>query len=298
MFQGIPRALLAFGVVTIAVLEIATRLPDIVLLPQKIEAALGEYGAKALQPKVVTTQVGKTEADTRLADAQTQLNAVQQEKTAAETKVAQMQAQVTAAMVAKTEADTQLARMQAALAATQAAKTEADTQLSRMQTALVATQAQKAQADTELAQAQTAKTNIETAQQGVGLAITAGVLGLGAKLFGATIGADGGTQQTTTQAASSRPTSSFEVGRTDWHKWSNWKRSLDGDKLAGAMFWAKVRSNKPPPSCSSDRGAYSADFRDTCELAKGFLTDVDKLRLSDPNYRQGWNAGAKETGDL
>ncbi len=37
---------------------------------QSPEAALGEYGAKAMQPKVVTTQVEKTEADTRLADAQ------------------------------------------------------------------------------------------------------------------------------------------------------------------------------------------------------------------------------------
>jgi multidrug efflux pump subunit AcrA (membrane-fusion protein) len=282
VFQGVPRALIAFGVVTIAALEIVTRLPDIVLLPQKIEAALGEYGAKAMQPKVVTTQVEKTEADTRLADTQAQLNAVQQDKTAAETRVAQMQAQVTAAMVAKTQADTQLAQMQ---------------------TTLAATQAQKTQADAQLARAQTAKTNIETAQQGIGLAVTAGILGLGAKFISTMAGGDGGTQQTsttqtTTQAALSQPTSSFEVGRADWHKWSDWERSLDGDTLAGVRFWADVRSHQPPPSCSSDHGAYSADFRDGCETAKKFLTGVDKARLSDADYRQGWNAGAKETGDL
>jgi hypothetical protein len=183
VFQGVPRALIAFGVVTIAVLEIATRLPDIVLLPEKIDAAIGEYRAKSLQPKVVTTQVEKTEADTRLADAQTQLNAVQQAKTAAETRVAQLQAEVTAAQVAKTKADTEL---------------------TRMQTALAATQAQKTQADTQLAQAQTDKTRLDTAQEGVGLALTAGIVGMGAALLGAGSQSQD-AQQGDTRTASSRP---------------------------------------------------------------------------------------------
>lgn len=133
----------------------------------------------------------------------------------------------------------------------------------------------------------------------VGLAVAAGIIGLGAKLFlGAVPGDPGGTQQTTTQAAPSQPTSSFEAGRTDWHKWSEWEHSLDGDKLAGLRFWAEVRGNKPPPSCADGRGAYSSDFRDTCETAKRFLAGVDRARGSDPEYKRGWNAGAKETGDL
>ena len=281
MFQGLPRTLIAFGVVAIAVVEIATRLPDLMLLPQRIEAQIGEYGAKTLQPKVVTTQVEKTEADTRVAETQAQLNAVQQAKIAAETRVAQLQAEVTAAQVAKTQADTRLAQMQTALAATQAAKAEADAQF---------------------AQAQTAKTNMETAGQGLGLALTAGIIGAGVKLFGGAMsGSD--TQQATQQVAQQQPAqqqpaSPFETGRADWYKWHNWEAGLSGDKLAGVQFWADVRNRRPQPSCADGRGRYSAEFRNGCEVARNFLNVVDQGRLNAPEYRQGWNAGAKETGDF
>jgi hypothetical protein len=179
VFQGLPRLLIVFGVVLIAIIEFASRLPDLVLLPQKMQAALGEYDAKAMQPKVVTTGVEKTEAEARLADSQAQLNAIQEAKVAAETKVAQMQAEVTAAQVAKTQADTQLAQTQAVLAATQA---------------------QKTQAETQLAQAQTTSTNLDAAQKSVGLAMTGAIIGAGVKLFG------GGSQtQDTSQAAVAQP---------------------------------------------------------------------------------------------
>ncbi len=260
MFQGVPRALIAFGVVTIAVLEIATRLPDILLLPEKIDAALGEYKAKSLQPKVVTTQVEKTEADTRLADAQTQLNAVQQAKTAAETRVAQLQAEVTAAQVAKTKADTEL---------------------TRMQTTLAATQAQKTQADTQLAQAQTDKTRLDTAQEGVGLALTAGIVGMGAKLFGAM------SQSQDTQHATS---ADYTDGVNARNRWNLWLSGLSGSTREGAKFWENVRNDGRARTCAEGKGWSNADFRSGCEEAKNQLAAVDQYGMTRSDFRAGWDA--------
>jgi hypothetical protein len=274
VFQGLPRTLIAFGAVLIVLLELVTRLPDILLLPQRLQGQMGELGAKAMQPQVVTTQVAKTEADTRLADAQAQLNTIQQSKVAAETEVTKLQAMVTAMQVAKTQADTRLADMQAALAASQATKTDAET---------------------KLAQAQTNKTNIETTQQTVGLALTVGMLALGAKAIGAFASSDQPTQQAT-QQTEQPPASPYEAGRADWHKWYDWGVTLRGDQLAGAEYWADVRSRKPQPSCASAPQGNAADFQSACDTARKYLSAVDKLRHDNDDYRQGWTAGFKETG--
>ena len=273
MFHGLPRTLIAFGAVLIVILELVVRLPDIMLLPQRLLGQSGELGAKAMQPEVVTTQVAKTQADTRLAESQAKLNAFQEGKVAAETEVTKLQAMVTAMQVGKTQADTKLAEMQAALAASQATKTDAETRL---------------------AEAQTTNTNIEAAQKGIGLAFTVGVLALGAKAFGA-LTSDQPTQQAT-QQTTQQPTSPFEAGRADWHKLYDWGIKLKGDELAGVQYWAEVRSRKPQPTCADAPLGTTADFRDTCETARKYLTAVDKLRHDNDDYRQGWTAGFKETG--
>jgi hypothetical protein len=125
------------------------------------------------------------------------------------------------------------------------------------------------------------------------------MLAVGAKLLGVdTQDTQETTTATTTEQPSAQPASAFEVGRTDWHKWHDWEAGLSGDKLAGVQFWADVRSQRPQASCAAGRGQYSAEFRDGCETARRYLTEVDKARLSNNDYRQGWNAGAKETGDF
>jgi hypothetical protein len=281
VFQGLPRILLVFGVVVIAVLELATRLPDLVLLPQKMQAALGEYGAKELQPKVVTTQVAKTEADTRVADTQAQLNAVQQEKVAAETKVAQMQAEVTAAQVAKTQADTRLAQMQAAL---------------------TATQVQKTQAETQLTQAQTNNANIDTAQKTVGLAMQAGILGVGAKLFGMMT-----PPQDTTQAAQQQPpqkptasrislsspidtnSADYRQGLNEGKKYLAYVATLPPDQKAGDRFWYSVKDKNPLPDICTTKAAGNFGFQVGCQAARE--TYETMTTKNPPNFVAGLKAG-------
>lgn len=291
--------LIAFGVVLIAILELAARLPDIVLLPQKMEAAIGEYGAKSMQPQAVTTQIAKTQAETRVADTQAQLNAVQQEKIAADTRVAVLQAALTEATAAKTRAETQLVQVQEALAATQVAKTQAETEVTRLQAA-------QTQAQTRLAQSQAAQTNVDTASKAVDLATTVAVIGglayVGKKAYDA-MHPEQATQQPATQQTTAQqetlPTSlNFQAGRKDWHKWYDWAHPLTGDTREGMMYWSAARSRKPQPTCDSANRNITPGFLNGCDTAKKFLAIVDDWRTKSLDYRDGWNQGYKETGDF
>lgn len=278
MFQGVPRVAVVFGVVVVVILELLTRLPDIMVLPQRIAGLTGEYGGKAMQPEVLAAQVAKAQAEAKLAVTQAELNSVQQAKVAAETQVT---------------------RLQAALTQAQTAKAAADAQLAQMQTALAAVQADKTTAETRLTEAQTTKTNLENTQKSIGLALTAGMIGVGAKIIGGMTSPSQDTSQTSTapNRQPHQPGGAFDSGHDDWYKWHNWKLQLPSDQRDGANFWANVRNNKPsPPACGNSRPQRSAGFVAGCEAAEAFLTDVDEARRRNAAYRSGWNAGATETG--
>jgi Type IV secretory system Conjugative DNA transfer len=91
----------------------------------------------------------------------------------------------------------------------------------------------------------------------------------------------------------------FEAGKTDWLNWYGWVHGKSGELRAGIDFWAEVRNDKErgPSSCSAGQGQISAEFHDGCEAAKKFLSVVDQRRTREPDYRQGWNAGYKTTGN-
>lgn len=298
MFQGLPRVLMVFGVVVIGIIELAARLPDILLIPQRLQGTAGEYGAKAIQPDVVTAQIAKTQAETKLADTQAQLNDVQQAKVAAETKVAQLQAGMTAAQTAKTDAETRVAQLQAALTASQTAKTDAETRVTQLQAFLTAEQTKKTAAEARVADSQALKNNLDNA----GTILTAGALLAGTAYlynkFGG--GSQDNPQQTTQQAkqeTTQQPSSSpFELGRTDWLRLYRWGVTLPDDQKAGANYWSAVRNKPPPQSCNNAPPPITAGFLKACETAKQYLADVDKARRSDDGYANGWNAGFKETG--
>lgn len=98
MFQGIPRWIIVFGIILVVGFEVIARLPDILLIPERLSGQVGEYGSKALQPQAVTAGIDKTQAEAQLAATQAQLaltqaqlNAVQQQKVAAETRLADAQ---------------------------------------------------------------------------------------------------------------------------------------------------------------------------------------------------------------
>ena len=270
MFQGVPRVAVVFGVVVVVIIELLTRLPDIMVLPQRIAGLTGEYGGKAMQPEVLAAQVAKTQAEAKQAAAQAELNAVQQAKVAAETEVTRLQTALTQMQTAKAAADAQLAQMQAVQAGAQA----------------------------KLAEAQARQANVDTAQKTIGLMATTAIVAGGIKMFDMFTHPDT-TQQASATAANQphQPGGPFDSGHDDWYKWHNWKLQLPGDQRDGANFWAKVRNNKPsPPPCSNSRPQRSAGFVAGCEAAQAFLADVDEARRRDTDYRSGWNAGANETG--
>lgn len=203
MFQGLPRWLIAFGIVVIAVIEIVSRAPDIMLLPQKLAGGAGELGAKALAPQLTEAQIAKTAAEAKAADAQAQLNTLQQAKVEADTKVSQLNQQVTQLNGYLLAAQANQAQSQARLADTQAAKTVAETKVVQLQQYYTVAQTQQAQAQAAQANAQATKTTMENVGTAVGVAALVGVSLYAANKFGLLPeGSSNGTTQTSTQTTS------------------------------------------------------------------------------------------------
>ena len=173
MLQGIPRWLIAFGIVVIAVIELVARVPDIMLVRQKIEGGAGEYGKQALQPQLTEATIAKTVAEANVANVTAQLNAalegkavaeakvveLSQAKVIADTQLAQTQAQVTQLQGILYTAQAQQAKSQIALNELQGKKVEAETKVQQLTQYLTMAQeqAQRAQAQQSLAQADQAR---------------------------------------------------------------------------------------------------------------------------------------------
>lgn len=78
----------------------------------------------------------------------------------------------------------------------------------------------------------------------------------------------------------------FADGLRDRTAWEAWIRTLPPSALAGAIFWVGQRSLPAPQGC----GSMDAVFRRACEEARVLLDPSDRRRLSEPDYRRGWNA--------
>ncbi len=85
------------------------------------------------------------------------------------------------------------------------------------------------------------------------------------------------------------PSTAFSDGQADRRAWELWISTLSGDELAGAQWWASVRSLRRPPSCTTAPNALNATFVDGCRQASLRLALSDKRRLEDIGYRLGWN---------
>jgi hypothetical protein len=83
------------------------------------------------------------------------------------------------------------------------------------------------------------------------------------------------------------PTTSpmFQKGLADRTAWENWLLKLDGDKRAGAEYWASQRSIPHPGACIG-----TPAFVAGCNQAKPRLAPCDILRKSEPDYKLGWNS--------
>jgi hypothetical protein len=77
----------------------------------------------------------------------------------------------------------------------------------------------------------------------------------------------------------------FQKGLADRTAWENWLLKLDGDKRAGAEYWASQRSIPHPGACIG-----TPPFVAGCNQAKPRLAPCDILRKSEPDYKLGWNS--------
>jgi hypothetical protein len=94
---------------------------------------------------------------------------------------------------------------------------------------------------------------------------------------------------TATPAVASLPTgpvTMYDKGLADRTAWENWFNSLEGDFKTGTFFWAGQRSLPHPGSCSQ----MNTDFKNGCTAAKERLATPDALRISESEYKRGWNA--------
>lgn len=82
------------------------------------------------------------------------------------------------------------------------------------------------------------------------------------------------------------PVTMYDKGLADRTAWENWFNGLQGDFKIGALFWAGQRSLPHPGSCSQ----MNTDFNNGCTAAKERLATPDALRISEPDYKRGWNA--------
>ena len=78
----------------------------------------------------------------------------------------------------------------------------------------------------------------------------------------------------------------YDKGLADRTAWEDWFDGLQGDFKTGAFFWSGQRSLPHPGSCNQ----MNTDFYSGCTAAKERLAATDALRVSEPDYKRGWNA--------
>jgi clan AA aspartic protease (TIGR02281 family) len=93
--------------------------------------------------------------------------------------------------------------------------------------------------------------------------------------------------------AHSQGSEAFLNGESDWRELWAWFATQAGDHRTGADWWAANRSLVGHPSCK-DVAAGRQGFVAGCQGAKARLDAIDDRRHTNPEYRAGFNAGAKD----
>lgn len=82
----------------------------------------------------------------------------------------------------------------------------------------------------------------------------------------------------------------FSEGLRDRQGWETWFNGLGGAFRDGAEWWASVRSTRPTPVCTAVPGTDRAEAIAGCNAARTRLSDPDRRRRAEPDYRGGWNS--------
>jgi hypothetical protein len=91
-------------------------------------------------------------------------------------------------------------------------------------------------------------------------------------------------------AAAYAQSAAYSDGLADRTAYESWVASLDAMAKAGADYWASQRSLRNPGRCVSPDGKADGSWVVGCREAKSRLDPADTRRLTEPDYRLGWNA--------
>ena len=101
-------------------------------------------------------------------------------------------------------------------------------------------------------------------------------------------GGDPGNGQS--QTAMLVPSLSTQQGAADRKQYKQWFASLQGEVQVGASWWAERRSQAVRQHLSCAVPGFSAAVRQGCMQAQAMLAPIDKRRVTEPEYRAGWNS--------
>jgi hypothetical protein len=90
------------------------------------------------------------------------------------------------------------------------------------------------------------------------------------------------------EPGASRPSPAFQQGRADRQAWEAWFNAQIGDFRAGAEYWAAHRS-KARATCAVPERSVSPDWSVGCRAAAERLAAPDRRRITERDYRAGWN---------
>jgi hypothetical protein len=106
----------------------------------------------------------------------------------------------------------------------------------------------------------------------------------------------GGAPTSPVAVRQAQPSQAFAQGQADRQRFEAWFAGLSGDYLAGASYWTGNRSRRPPPVCSGLGVPFQVTptWSQGCEAARQELAPADRMRLSSPDFRRGWNSTSDE----
>jgi hypothetical protein len=85
-----------------------------------------------------------------------------------------------------------------------------------------------------------------------------------------------------------KPSPPFQQGQADRQAWEAWFNAQIGDFRAGAEYWAAQRS-KARSTCAGTARSVSPDWSAGCRAAAERLAAPDRRRITERDYRAGWN---------
>jgi len=104
----------------------------------------------------------------------------------------------------------------------------------------------------------------------------------------------GGSAPTPTLAADTptpaEPTPAFKEGRSDRVAYEQWFATLGGEILGGATWWATNRSHAARDHLGCVMPNSTSEFNTGCTQAQALLKRIDRRRVTEPDFKSGWNS--------